>query len=78
MTAAEQTALVFPTNVCLTCGQGARRFTSADVPELMQFLHGKIAERELAAAARRVFPDAGCLVAPLAGVSVCSRKWVTP
>jgi hypothetical protein len=71
-----QAALSFPENVCLVCGKNARRFTSEDVPELMQFIGGEVAQAQLAAAARRKFPDGGCLVAPLAGVSVCSTKWM--
>lgn len=73
---ADQVALSFPENVCLVCGRAARRFTSEDVPELMQFIGGEVPESRLAAAARRRFPDAGCLVAPLAGVSVCATKWM--
>jgi hypothetical protein len=69
-------SLAFPENVCLVCGRPARRFTSEDVPELMQFVGGEVAQAALAAAARRRFPDAGCLVAPLAGVSVCATKWM--
>jgi hypothetical protein len=76
---AEQASLSFPENVCLICGRGAKRFTSQDVPELMKFLQGQISERQLAAAARLAFPQVtSCLVAPLAGVSVCATKQVAP
>jgi hypothetical protein len=71
-----QAELSFPENICLVCGRAARRFTSEDVPELMRFVGGEVAHATLAAAARRKFPDAGCLVAPLAGVSVCATKWM--
>jgi hypothetical protein len=76
---ADAAANVFPDGLCLQCGKGAWRFTSAEVPELLKFLAGEIGERHLAAAARRTFPEVGtCMVAPLAGVSICASKWVTP
>lgn len=62
--------------VCLLCGRAAESFGAADVPELMEFIGGKVAGGHLAEVVRRRLKLASgrCAIATRCGVSVCAVK----
>ena len=65
----------FDNERCLGCGGGAVRFTSNDVPELLDYLGGKLSMEQLRNAGGKLsgFGTTRCYFAPLSGVAVCAR-----
>lgn len=63
-------------NRCHVCWGNARRFSSVEVPELLEYLAHRITLEQLEPIARSRVKGggSGCLHAPLSGVSICSQQ----
>ena len=62
--------------MCTICGGPARTFGYEQVPEVLQFLMGKVTGVQLGDQVRRVLKLSSerCAIAPKSGVAVCGVK----